>query len=91
MVNSLSLLFLLLFHSKVIRKSIARVLTVFNQNQRAANKKNYRKTKWTPLDMRQKKTRAIRRRLTQTEAGKKTVRQFKKEMYFGKRKYAVLA
>mgnify|MGYP003957588879 FL=1 len=76
---------------KVIRKSIARVLTVFNQNQRAANKKNYRKTKWTPLDMRQKKTRAIRRRLSATEAARKTVRQQKKEMYFGQRKYAVLA
>ena len=44
-----------------------------------------------PLDLRPKKTRAIRRRLTASEAGAKTAKQAKKEAYFPMRKYAVKA
>eukprot|EP00310_Coccolithus_braarudii_P017666 CAMPEP_0183353030 /NCGR_PEP_ID=MMETSP0164_2-20130417/32228_1 /TAXON_ID=221442 /ORGANISM="Coccolithus pelagicus ssp braarudi, Strain PLY182g" /LENGTH=125 /DNA_ID=CAMNT_0025525625 /DNA_START=30 /DNA_END=407 /DNA_ORIENTATION=- len=76
---------------KVIRKSIARVLTVYNQNMRTEYRKVYRKRHYKPLDLRIKKTRAIRRRLTTNEARKKTLRQQKKDSYFPRRKYAVKA
>lgn len=42
-----------------------------------------------PLDLRPKKTRAIRRRLTAEQATKLTEKGKKKEHYFPKRKYAV--
>ena len=77
--------------SKVVRKSIARVLTVVNQNQRAVLKEAYAKKKYVPLDLRPKKTRAIRWRLTQHQASAKTVHQAKKDRAFPRRKYAVKA
>ena len=49
--------------SSTVRKSIARVLTVINHKTRANLRELY-KGKKLPLDMRAKKTRAIRRRLT---------------------------
>ena len=51
----------------------------------------YAGKKYLPLDLRPKKTRAIRRRLTASEAGAKTAKQAKKEAYFPMRKYAVKA
>jgi hypothetical protein len=50
--------------SKVVRLSIARVLTVISQKQKLALREAYKKKKYQPLDLRPKKTRAIRRRLT---------------------------
>lgn len=50
--------------SKVVRTSIARVLTVISQKQKAALREAYKNKKLLPLDLRPKKTRAIRRRLT---------------------------
>lgn len=44
--------------------SIAQVLTVISQTQKAALRKAYENKKYLPLDLRPKKTRAIRRRLT---------------------------
>ena len=44
-----------------------------------------------PLDLRAKKTRALRRKLSPEHAGIKTARQLKKEKHFPKRKYAVKA
>ena len=52
------------FFSKVVRLSIAQVLTVISQNQKAALREAFKKKKYLPLDLRPKKTRAIRRRLT---------------------------
>ncbi|GFP89244.1 60S ribosomal protein l35 [Phtheirospermum japonicum] len=48
---------------KVVRISIAQVLTVISQKQKAALREVYSK-KYFPLDLRPKKTRAICRRLT---------------------------
>jgi large subunit ribosomal protein L35e len=76
---------------KVIRRSIARVLTVYNQNERDALRKAYRKRTYKPLDLRPKQTRAIRQRLTVAQATKKTLRQQKREAYFPIRKYALKA
>jgi len=76
---------------KVIRKSIARVLTVYNQTERESLRKAYRKRAFKPLDLRVKKTRAIRQRLTSTQAQRKTPRAAKKAAYFPLRKFALKA
>ncbi|TPX66166.1 hypothetical protein SpCBS45565_g04684 [Spizellomyces sp. 'palustris'] len=74
-----------------VRKSIARVNTVISQTQRDQLRIFYKGKKYIPLDLRPKKTRAIRRRLTAFEATRKTVRQQKRETHFPLRKYAVKA
>ncbi|KAA3471749.1 60S ribosomal L35 [Gossypium australe] len=74
---------------KVVRLSIAQVLTVISQKQKAALREAYKKKKFLPLDLRPKKTRAIRRRLTKHQQSLKTEREKKKEMYFPMRKYAI--
>lgn len=72
-----------------VRKSIARVLTIINANQRAQLRIFYKDRKYLPLDLRAKQTRAIRRRLTPSEASRKTQKQKKKNMHFPQRMYAV--
>jgi len=47
------------------------------------------KFKHLPLDMRPKRTRAIRRRLTKFEAKLVTLRQLKRKLNFPQRKFAV--
>jgi len=74
-----------------VRKSIARVLTVMNQKARQNLHEYYKKKRLLPLDLRSKKTRAIRRRLTPHERKLKTVKQHKKDTHFPIRKYAVKA
>lgn len=78
-------------NSRVVRKSIATVLTVLNQTQREHLRAHYKGKKYAPLDLRNKKTRAIRRRLTKHEATAKTERAQKKARHFALRKYAVKA
>ncbi|KAI9246525.1 hypothetical protein BY458DRAFT_527834 [Sporodiniella umbellata] len=73
------------------RKNVARVLTVINQTQREQLAIFYQKKKYIPLDLRVKKTRAMRRALTPFEKSKKTVREQKKLAHFPLRKYAVKA
>lgn len=72
-----------------VRKSIARVLTVINANQRAQLRIFYKNKKYIPLDLRAKQTRAIRRRLTKHEAGLTTEKAKKKLSHFPQRMYAV--
>ncbi|RMZ92051.1 hypothetical protein DV736_g713, partial [Chaetothyriales sp. CBS 134916] len=74
-----------------LRKSIARVLTIINANQRHQLRIFYSKKKYLPLDLRQKQTRAIRRRLSKEDAGRVTEKQRKKQIHFPPRKYAVKA
>jgi len=74
-----------------VRKSIARVLTVTNQKARQNLREFYKTKKFLPLDLRAKKTRAIRRRLTPNEKAKKTLKQRKRDIHFPTRKYAVKA
>jgi len=74
-----------------VRKSIARVLTITNQKARQNLREFYKGKKYLPLDLRPKKTRAIRRRLTLDERTAKTLKQKKKDIHFPKRKYAVKA
>ncbi|OKP14354.1 60S ribosomal protein L35 [Penicillium subrubescens] len=72
-----------------VRKSIARVLTVINANQRAQLRLFYKNKKYIPLDLRPKLTRDLRRRLTKFEATRTTERQRKRQIHFPQRKYAV--
>ncbi|KAL9129817.1 MAG: hypothetical protein Q9175_007187 [Cornicularia normoerica] len=74
-----------------LRKSVARVLTVINSNQRQQLRLFYAKKKYLPLDLRPKKTRAIRRRLSKHESTVMTEKQKKKSTHFPQRKYAVKA
>ncbi|KDQ15384.1 hypothetical protein BOTBODRAFT_31707 [Botryobasidium botryosum FD-172 SS1] len=74
-----------------VRKSIARVLTVTNQKARQNLREFYKNKKYLPLDLRPKKTRAIRRRLTRHEKSLKTLKQRKRDIHFPTRKYAVKA
>ncbi|MFX7747764.1 50S ribosomal protein L29, partial [Acinetobacter baumannii] len=63
----------------VVRKSIARVLTVIHQTQKDNLRKFYRNKRYMPKDLRPKKTRAIRRLLTPREKSLKTKKQQRKE------------
>jgi large subunit ribosomal protein L35e len=67
------------------------VLTVFNQTQKAKLRSKLGSGKRVPIDLREKKTRAIRRALTKDEKARKTLKQQKKEAYFPKRRYALKA
>lgn len=77
------------FYSGEVRKSIARVLTVINANQRAQLRLFYKNKKYLPLDLRPKLTREIRRRLTKHERTQTTDKQRKRAIHFPARKYAV--
>ena len=74
-----------------MRKGIARIHTVLNSMARGELRKLYKGKKRVPLDLRPKKTRAIRRQLTKFESTRKTLRQTKKELNFPVRKYALKA
>ncbi|KAI9784528.1 MAG: 60S ribosomal protein L35 [Peltula sp. TS41687] len=72
-----------------LRKSVARVLTIINANQRAQLRLFYQKKKYLPLDLRPRKTRAMRRALTKHERTRITEKQKKKNVHFPMRRYAV--
>ncbi|CCE61391.1 hypothetical protein TPHA_0A03140 [Tetrapisispora phaffii CBS 4417] len=76
---------------KTVRKDIARVLTIINQQQREAVRQLYNGKKYQPKDLRAKKTRALRRALTKFEATRITEKQRKKQIAFPQRKYAIKA
>lgn len=72
-----------------VRKSIARVLTIINANQRAQLRLFYKGKKYLPLDLRPKQTRAIRRRLSPEEKKIVSEKQKKKQRHFPQRNFAV--
>jgi len=76
---------------KGVRKSIARVLTVYNTTTKEGLRKAAAGSKYVPKDLRAKKTRAMRRALNKAEKSKKTHRQCCKEAAYPKLKYAVKA
>jgi|EP00943_MAST-04B_sp_MAST-4B-sp1_P001638 large subunit ribosomal protein L35e len=73
----------------VVRKSIARVLTVISQNTRAKTRNYLKNKKYLPKDLRAKRTRAIRQRLTTAQQNKQTLKAQKKSQNFPRRIYAV--
>ena len=76
---------------KVVRKSIARVLTVYNQTQKTMLRKAWGFRKYVPLDLRYKKTRAQRRALSPAEAKKETVKAKSVRQNFPARRFALKA
>merc|ERR1712087_991214 len=76
---------------KVVRKSIARVLTVINQKKKDTLRTFYADKTHIPLDLRKKQTRAIRKALTKQQKALKTTKQMKKDKHYPQRKYAVKA
>ncbi|KDE08892.1 60S ribosomal protein L35 [Microbotryum lychnidis-dioicae p1A1 Lamole] len=80
-----------LLRISTVRKSIARVLTVINQKTRSNLRELYKNKKQLPLDLRAKKTRAIRRRLTLHERTIQTEKAKKRQIHFPKRRFAVKA
>jgi large subunit ribosomal protein L35e len=79
------------FTSREVKHAIARTLTVITQKQRAQVALLYKGKKYKPLDLRVKKTRAIRRQLTKKERSAKTLRTIKREQNFPPRKFALKA
>merc|ERR1711971_1142625 len=76
---------------RAVRKNIAKVLTVINEKRRAEARDAFGKKKYMPRDLRMKKTRAFRRRLTKFERTRTTHRAQKKADNSKLRKYAVAA
>lgn len=76
-------------HSHDLRKSIARVLTIINAKQRHNMRLFYKDKKYTPLDLRPKQTRAIRRRLSAEDASRKLEKTKKRATHFPQRKFAI--
>ncbi|CAG8812303.1 19175_t:CDS:2, partial [Cetraspora pellucida] len=74
-----------------VRKSIAKVKTIISQKQHDNLRSFYKRKKYVPLDLRPKKTRAIRRKLTKDEASRKTKRAHLRSIHFPQRKYAIKA
>eukprot|EP00331_Platyophrya_macrostoma_P014200 CAMPEP_0176434224 /NCGR_PEP_ID=MMETSP0127-20121128/16542_1 /TAXON_ID=938130 /ORGANISM="Platyophrya macrostoma, Strain WH" /LENGTH=125 /DNA_ID=CAMNT_0017816905 /DNA_START=35 /DNA_END=412 /DNA_ORIENTATION=- len=77
---------------KVVRKSIAKYLTVINQRNREKVKASLtEKGAALPITFRARKTRAIRRRLTKHQLKLKTKREIKRLVNLPLRKYALKA
>lgn len=76
---------------KSVRKSIARILTVHNQQQKDGLRKAAAGSKYVPKDLRVKKTRAMRRALSKAERSKKTNKQKRMAAAFPAVKFAVKA
>ncbi|CAH8564834.1 unnamed protein product [Dicrocoelium dendriticum] len=74
---------------RLLRKSIARVYTVIHQAQKLRQREAFRPKKYVPKDLRPKKTRAIRRRLTKKERSIHSERTLRKARAYPRRIYAV--
>ncbi|XP_055106778.1 large ribosomal subunit protein uL29-like [Symphalangus syndactylus] len=76
---------------RVVRKSIARVLTVINQTQKENRGKFHKGKKYKHLDLRPKKTHAMRRPLSKHEANLPIKKRQQREQLSPTRKCAVKA
>merc|ERR1711973_348751 len=76
---------------RIVRKPIARVYIVMHQKQKENLRKLYKNKKYIPLDLRPKKTRAIRKALTEHEKSLKTRKEERTLRKFPMRKFAVKA
>ncbi len=74
-----------------VRKSIARVLIVTNQTRKENLRALYHGKKYKPKDLRQRKTRAIRRLLTPKENSVQLKKVQRRQWAFPQRTYAVKA
>ncbi|KYR01822.1 S60 ribosomal protein L35 [Tieghemostelium lacteum] len=78
---------------RTVRRAIARALTVVNQTQKTSLRRFYqdKAANQVPLDLRVKKTRAIRRQLTKKQQNAVTLRTQKINKHFPQRVFAVKA
>ncbi|QPG72888.1 60S ribosomal protein L35A [Brettanomyces nanus] len=76
---------------RLVRKNIAKVLTVINGQQRQSVRAFYAGKKYIPKDLRPKQTRAIRRRLTKEQTNLKTERARKAAAAFPAKYFAIKA
>ena len=92
---------------RVVRKAIARILTLLNEKRRFNVKNAFRNRKEirayneangttfatgkVPKELKARKTRALRRRLTKKEAGRRLLKTVKREWNFPQRNYALKA
>ena len=77
---------------RVVRKAIAKVLTVLNEKRREVAKEAHKNKKYTPFDLRWKhSTKASRKGLTRHQLALQTLKQAKKSSNFKPRKFAVAA
>lgn len=74
---------------RLLRKGVAKILTILTEKRRAAARTANKGNKYTPRDLQAKRTRSFRRRLTPFEQKKLTLRQQKKADNFRLRKYAI--
>nr|CAJ17417.1 ribosomal protein L35e [Cicindela campestris] len=74
---------------RVVRKAIARVYIVMHQKQKENLRKFYKDKKYKPLDLRAKRTRAMRRALSRHEQKLKTKKELRKLSIYPPRKFAV--
>ena len=74
---------------KVVRKNVAKLMTVINEKRRAAAKDVWKNKKYTPKDLRTKGTKSSRSGLSKDEKKIQTVRAQKKAANFRLRKFAV--
>nr|QLA09615.1 60S large subunit ribosomal protein uL29 [Euglena gracilis]6ZJ3_Lp Chain Lp, Ribosomal protein uL29 [Euglena gracilis] len=74
---------------KIVRRSIARVLTVLNMKEKNTLRKLYKNKKYKPLDLRPKKTKKERLALSIIDRRRKTARQKKILHAYPMRKYYV--
>ncbi|GME88769.1 unnamed protein product [[Candida] boidinii] len=74
-----------------VRKNIARVLTIINLQQRESVRAFYKGKKYSPKDLRAKKTRALRRALTKNEKSLTTEKAKKAAIANPARKFAIKA
>ena len=74
-----------------VRKNIAKVLTVLSEKRIDAAKTEFKKKRYTPVDLRQKKNRAFRRKLSTFERTRQTARGAKRAANLKLRKYALAA
>lgn len=79
------------FSSRVVRKSIGRVNIVMHQKTKENLRKLYKITSLKPLDLRPKKTRAIRKALSERDASRKTLKELRSQSLYPQRKYALKA
>lgn len=75
----------------VVRKDIARVLTVIRAAQKDNLRAFYAGKKFVPKELRPKKTRALRRALSEKDAQRLTLKERKRRVAFPNKVYAIKA
>merc|ERR1711981_143460 len=75
----------------VVRKDIAKVLTVINQARKSELQKFYRGKNVKPVDLKPRKTRALRKRLNKHECSLKSLKTVRREQKSAMKKFALKA